>query len=372
MKIGLDIRLLTYRRGMGNYVYHLVTELAQIDSTNHYILYTNQPHDLTLPDNFQTQQLTMPTYPLWEQLALSYAARRDQLDILHCPANTAPLLPLGQTKLFLTIHDVMYLLPSTQLPISPSWYQRLGRWYRQLVVPPVARRADKVITVSAYSRQDIAQHINLNTSKIAVTLEAPNAVCHFVTNNSVLQPARQKYNLTSPFILALAGIDPRKNTAKIIEAFAKLPNFTTYQLVLVGLSRPAQHAFRQQAQQLDIVNQVIFTDFVPEADLVALYNLAELFIYPSLYEGFGLPILEAMACGTPVITAPSGSIPEIAGDAAIMVNPTNVTEMSQAMYRVLSNKTLAEQLRQKGLAQVKRFSWRNTARQTLQLYEQVK
>ncbi len=369
MNIGLDARLLSYRRGMGNFLYNLIVELSQLDPTNQYTLYTNQPHHLTLPANFQTKIISMPSYPLWEQIALPLAARRDNIAVLHCPANTGPLWLSPKVRLVLTIHDVMYLLPTSILPRSPSVYQQLGRLYRRTVVPLAIKRADAIVTDSYYSRQDIVQYLKWPETKIQVVWGAPHRACQVITDPTILADIRAKYALHQPFILGLGGVDPRKNTTKIIEAFALLKqDLSGLKLLLVGLPHNAQASFRQQAANFDIADQVIFAGFVPEMDLVALYNLAELLVYPSLYEGFGLPVLEAMACGTPVVTAPSGSIPEVAGASAIFVDPTNATDLSQAMSRILSDPPFAQRLRDLGFAQVKQFSWQRAAVEMLQIY----
>ena len=376
MRIGIDARLLAYRRGMGNFLYNLLIELIELDRTNQYVLYTNQPlsdTNLDLPDNFQVQFLSLPTYPLWEQVALPLAARRDQLDVLHCPANTGPLwLPKG-VSLVLTVHDVMYMLPTSVLPASPSLYQRLGRLYRRLVVPLVARRATTIVTDSHYSRQDIVKYLDGAEDSVQVVWGAPNSACRVITDATALTKVRTKYALHRPFILALAGVDPRKNTVKVIEAFALLlKNFSAqpaaYQLALVGLPTSAQPSFLTQARKLGVDRHVSLMGFVPEADLVALYNLAEVFVYPSLYEGFGLPVLEAMACGTPVVTSPAGSIPEVAGDAALFVDPTSAVAISQGIIQVLSDRELAQRLQALGFAQAGRFSWRRTATEMLRIY----
>ena len=372
MKIGIDARLLSYRRGMGNFLYNLLVELHSLDSENSYVLYTDKPVDdaLTFTNAPQIRVLSVPVYLLWEQVALPLVAIRDNLDILHCPANTGPLYLPKSVKLVLTIHDVMYMLPTSVLPSSPSPYQRLGRLYRRVVVRSVARRADAIVTDSNYSRQDILQYLNVEEDKTHVVWIAPNRACRVITDKNGLNKVRVKYGLNRPFILALAGIDPRKNTRRVIEAFALLLEdaSTNYQLALVGLPPSAQQDFLQCAQELEAANQIVFTGFIPEKDLVALYNLAQVFVYPSLYEGFGLPVLEAMACGTPVVTSPVSSIPEVAGEAALFVDPANVAEISQGIIQVLASKELARRLQTLGFAQVSRFSWQRTAMEMLRIY----
>jgi len=376
MRIGIDARLIAYRRGMGNFVYNLLTELAKLPGDEQYVLYVDKKQTEEFAPHyprFTVRKLAPEAYPLWEQISLPLAVARDNLDILHCPVNTAPLWIPRNCKLVLTIHDVMYLLPAEQLPPSPSFYQRLGRIYRLFLVPRIAQRAEVVVTVSYCSRQDIIKYITLPENRIYVVQGASGRVYRPVENTVALESVRKKYTLDHPFILALAGVDPRKNTSRLIEAFAKILIETNrpYQLAMIGLPSSARHRFFQEARNLGIDNQIVFSGFVPEDDLVALYNLAEVFVYPSLYEGFGLPILEAMACGTPVVTSPRGSIPEVAGDAVIFVDPLSAKAISHGIKKVLTDHELARRLREKGFERVKSFSWRNAAIKMLQIYRKV-
>jgi glycosyltransferase involved in cell wall biosynthesis len=194
-----------------------------------------------------------------------------------------------------------------------------------------------------------------------------------ITDKDDLTKVQARYRLNHPFILALAGVAPRKNTRRIIEAFALLQDDVArdYQLVLVGLPPSAKQDFLQYAQNLSVANQVVFTGFIPEEDLVALYNLAKVFVYPSLYEGFGLPVLEAMTCGTPVITSPRGSLPEVAGDAALFVEPLDPEAICRAIIQVVTDKDKAEKMRKQGFDRVNMFSWHRAAEEMLQIYESV-
>lgn len=376
LRIGMDARLLMNRRGIGNFVYNLLAAIAELSESYQFILYVDDLKAAQFAPtgpHFVVKVLGPKIYPFWEQVSLPLAVARDHLDVLHCPANTAPLVLPSCTKLVLTIHDVMYLLPTSILPASPSAYQRLGRLYYRLITSAVAQRATALVTVSYHSRNDIVKYLGVDENQVQVVGEAPNSVCQLITDMVVLDHVKKKYCLERPVILALAHIDPRKNTARVIEAFALFAQGfpLAYQLVLVGIPLFAQSFFLKQAQELGVSEQVSFIGFVPEEDLVALYNLAEVFLYPSLYEGFGLPILEAMACGTPVVTSRAGSIPEVAGDAVLWVDPYSVESISLGMIELVTNKQLAQYLRAAGLEQAKRFSWQRTASEMLQIYEEA-
>lgn len=377
MRIGIDARLLFYRRGMGNFLYNLLIELINLDKTNQYLLYTNtsEPLDdaLALSDNLQVHVLSMPTYPLQEQVALPLVARRHRLDMLHCTANTGPVFLPQRIKVLLTIHDVMYLLPYELLPPSPSLYQRLGRAYRRWTVPRVAKRADMIMTDSNHSRQDILNLLQIPPECVHVVYGAPSPVFRPLPNKEGIQQIKQRYRIRNRFILALGGLDPRKNTARVLQAFKKFrqQSEADYQLVIVGLPKSGQSLFSRIAVEIGIPEKTVLTDFVPQKDLVALHNAAELFLYPSLYEGFGLPVLEAMACGAPVITSTAGSIPEIAGDAALLIEPRDVEALALAIEEVVTDQAFRQELVSRGFEHVKKFSWAKAARELLAVYERV-
>jgi len=376
MRIGIDARLLSYRRGMGTFVYHLLSNLAVLDRKNQYLLYVStEPKDLdlSLPENFIIRSLIWPSYPLWEQISLPLEAMHDDVDVLHCTANTGPLFLSQQIKLVLTIHDVMYLLPYEVLPPSPSVYQRLGRIYRRWIVPHVAKRANAIITVSRHSRQDILRILQVPPERVFVIYEAPSHVFCPLPSKEMIKKVKQRYRIQNRFILALGGLDPRKNTNRTLQAFKDFSEQSKndYQLVIVGLPRSGQRLFSRTAMEIGITEKVIFTGFVPEEDLVALYNGADVFLYPSLYEGFGLPVLEAMACGTPVIASTAGSIPEIAGESALLIEPKDVEALALAIEQVVTDQTLRHALIARGFEHVKKFSWEKAVRELLAVYEKV-
>lgn len=371
--IGVDARLLTYRRGMGNFVYNMLMELAKLPGDERYILYVDDmqaaeyaPRDL----RFVVKKLDPTFYPLWEQVSLPLAVARDRLDLLHCPANTAPLFLPRNVKLTLTVHDVMYALPKSVLPPSPSLYQRLGRMYYRLFAQRAVKRALWVMTVSECSRRDLERLFHLSSDRIRVVYEAGNPTCRRVENRLPVDDVKQRNAIKGRFILALGGLDPRKNTLGVIQSFFGLRRMSALpiQMVIVGLPQAARKRFSKVVLEMGLQEEVILLGFVTDPDLVTLYNGADAFVYPTLYEGFGMPVLEAMACGTPVITSSVGSIPEVAADAALFVDPHQHEEIAGAILRVISDAALRERMIEDGLAQARRFSWANTARQVLDIY----
>jgi len=376
VKIGIDARTIINRRGIGNVVFHLLQGLSKIPSDCAYIIYVDDPSaNELIPDDprFSIKILRPKIYPIWEQVSLSLSVIQDQLDILHCPGNSAPIFLPSRVKLVLSIMDVMFMFPASQLPKSPSWYQRVGRDYLKYVVPVVAKRAAAITTISSSSRDDILQYIAVPADRISVVWLAANEACGIILDASLLSAVRSKFDLNSAFVLALGALDPRKNTVMILKSFAKFKQqFTSeIKLIIVGLSENGKEGFRRLADELGIGNDVVFAGFVSEDDLVALYNAAELLLYPSLYEGFGLPVLEAMICGTPVITSPCGSIPEIADDAAIMVDPHDDEAIAVAMKTILTDPDMYGEFVTKGRDRAVLFSWQRAAEQTFAVYQAV-
>jgi len=388
LHIGIDARLIHYRRGMGTVVYSLINEWVRFitplydDAPTPFrlTLYVDSARAVTAAATFANDYVTVRQlgpafYPLWEQWLLPRQALKDRVDVLYCPANTAPIFLAAPIKLALTIHDVMYLLPQGQLPTSPSLYQRVGRHYRRWIVPKAARRADLIVTDSQFSRRDILQYLgrSLSTSAAAIQVVTLAAAAEYgpqLPEKITLGLAQLK--VSPPYILGLGAIDPRKNTARLIEAFAQLKN-RTQKLVITGLDPAAQAYFGKLAQQygLNLGNDVILLGFVSEHELAALYAGATLLLYPSLYEGFGLPVLEAMACGAPVIASNTSSIPEIAGEAALFINPTDITAMSNAMQRLIDEPNLRQQLIESGRVRASQFNWQFSAKLMLTLLSKV-
>jgi len=378
MKIGIDARFVVRnRRGIGNYSLKLILNLAEIDSENQYVLYIDRDDvEKVLPDkpNFCIKKLTPANYLFWEQVLLPQQAKKDSLDILHCLGNTAPIKISHRIKLVSSIMDVMYLKDYSELPQSYSLYQKLGRIYRKIVVPRTIGCLSKVITISGFSKLDIMHHLKaLRDEDVAVTYLAANEWFVPFKNETTFESLKKKYNITADFIFTLGATDPRKNTERIIRTFLELKSKSSIQeqLVISGLPNWKNTLFGKMALESKYINDIVFLDFVTEDDLVCLYNYAKVFLYPSLYEGFGLPPLEAMSCGVPVITSNTTSIPEIVGDAAILINPLNNEELKNALLLMLHDEKVRSDYIERGFNQVKKFSWRRMAAETLEIYKSL-
>jgi glycosyltransferase involved in cell wall biosynthesis len=298
------------------------------------------------------------------QAEIAWIAHRCKLELVHDPTGSVPLGLVPASKVA-TIHDVVpYVYPETSTFLDRFTYRA---W-----LPYAVQQLDAAITVSQQSKEDIAKYLHFPEEKILVIPEAANT--HYrALREEEIQPALERASVSRPYILYVGSIEPRKNLVRLLQAYSQLREWSPkWRLVIVGArnfwkSSPVKEA----VEQLGLGEWVRFTGYVPEEDLPALYNGADLFVFPSLYEGFGLPVLEAMACGTPVVTSNSSSLPEVAGEAALLVDPYSVDEIAASMRRVLEDPELAAELRARGLERVGQFSWERTARETIAVYEQV-
>ena len=378
MIIGIDSRFAIHnRRGIGNYTLKLIQNIALIDHNNKYILYIDKKDEegvLPQQDNFEIKRFGPSNYFLWEQIILPFEAKKDVVDILHCTGNTAPIFLDKRIMLISSIMDVMYLKDYSELPKSTSAYQRMGRLYRKVIVPRTAGRLSKALTISEFSKSDIIKHLpKLNHEKIKVVYLAANESYRHLNKASASRKLKDRFGIKGDYIMALGAVDPRKNTEFIINKFLELKREQNLkeQFLIVGIPNWKQTKFYNLVRESNSKDDILFADFVSEDDLVFLYNGATLFLYPSLYEGFGIPPLEAMACGTPVITSNTTSIPEVVADAAFLINPQNGEELKSALLKLLHDENLRNTLRTRGLEQAKKFSWMKTAEDTLAIYQQV-
>jgi glycosyltransferase involved in cell wall biosynthesis len=377
--IGIDTRFAVWkRRGIGQYTLNLIENLCKIDNKNQYILYVDREDiEQILPKstNLAIKKLTPSNYFAWEQILLPKQAAKDELDILHCTGNTAPRFISSKINLVLTLHDVMFLKDKKTVSDSNNLYQRLGRIYRKVSAKSTAQKIKKIITVSSFSKQDILSCLpKLSPDSISVTHEAADQIFDTIEYIAASKIVEQDFGLIAGgYLLTLGGLDPRKNTKLTIKTFSNLKNEQKIKekLVVVGIPNWQGSEFYQLAYSLGLTDEIIFTDFITQYQLGCLYKCAIVFVYPSLYEGFGIPPLEAMASGTPVITSNVTSIPEIVGDAALQINPTSQAELENAICKLLNDSLLRDDLIKKGLAQSQKFSWRKMAEETLRIYESV-
>ena len=378
MKIGINALFSRFpASGSGQYLTHLLTALAEIDLHNEYVLLGPQP---ALLGNgalamFPSHTAPVPAFArgnenieklLWEQVTGPAAARKARVDIFHVPYFAPPLLP--RTPTIVTIHDIIPLrLPLYRAGARLEAYMRL--------VALAAGHVTLIITVSQHARQDMIEAFKLPPERVRVIYEAAGDEYHPISDPTVLAAARVRYGLGERYVFYLGGLDQRKNVPQLVRAFAQLyrqlgePDL---QLFIAGNPDKQRGPLfpdpRPVASELGISDQVIYR-FVEEEDKAAIYSGAAVFVFPSLYEGFGLPPLEAMSCGAAVICSNRTSLPEVVGDAAISLDPNDTQALVEAMHSVLTNSTLEADLRARSLQRAAQFSWRKTANETITAYQ---
>ena len=370
MHIGIDAHAIGARQG-GNetYIKNLIESLAEIDGENRYTVYHANARAAEewrgrFP-NFAVRLLPPPTPLVRVPVALALELRFRPVDILHVQYTAPPFCP---APVVVTIHDLAF-------EHLPETFTRRGSFQLKLTVRRTARKAVRIATVSEYSRQDLIRTYKLPPDKIVVTHNGVEPRFSPSPGSAdETQSIRRRFGIDRDYILAVGSLQPRKNLVRLIRAYAELRkqyDTFTHQLVIVGRKLwLADQIFEEVARQR-WEQDVILTDYVDDQDLPALYRAAALFVYPSLFEGFGLPPIEAMACGTPVITSNTSSLPEVTGDAAILIDPYNDQELSQSIIRIINDRSLRAQLREKGISQARKFTWRTAAEQTLQLYREA-
>lgn len=375
MKIGIEGQRL-YRKkkhGMDMVALELIKNLQLIDKENEYIIFIKPDVDNTcIPaaPNFKIVELAGGPYPTWEQIALPRAAVQYGCDILHCTSNTAPVF--CKVPLITIIHDIIYLESVSIFKKGGTLYQKFGNMYRRWVVPVVARKSKIVTTVSEFECNRIRNFMGLGENLVAVY----NGVGeHFrkIDDMNLLQKAKQKYNLPDNFLFFLGNTDPKKNTPNVLKAFADFnaASKTKFKLVMLDYEESALMQVLNDIGHPEIRTDIVMTGYVPNNEMPEIINQCKVFLYPSLRESFGIPILEGMACGVPVITSNTSSMPEIAGDAAAIVDPTKPEEITIAIQKILSDETYKNELCEKGIARAKKFSWRAMAEKYLTLYKQI-
>ena len=370
MRIAIDAHSIgTKLGGNESYATNLIEALAQVDSSNDYTLYVTTPE---ANDRFNGRwpnfrvRTTRPHTPLIRiPLTLSAELRKNPVDVLHVQFTAPPFCPC---PVVVSIHDLSF-------EHLPQTFNRRSRTQLRLTVRHSARRAARILSLSEHTRRDIAATYGIDSTRItAIPLAAP---AHFgpVRDERELQRVRHTYGIEGDYVLSVGSIQPRKNLARLVRAYASLRtkygNGKFPKLVLAGKCAWLYDETLRALQDTGIRDSVVLTGYVPEADLPALYSGSICFVYPSFFEGFGLPPLEAMKCGAPVIVGNRTSIPEVVGDAAIALDPYNEVEISSAIEQVVNDSGLRDKLRFKGFERAQQFDWQETARRTLSVYEEV-
>lgn len=368
MKIAIEAQRIfrPNKHGMDFVILESIRELQKIDYENEYYIFVSPGEDKCLREspNVHIVELKCPTYPLWEQVALPRAVQKLQPDLLHCTSNTAPIL--GNTPLLLTLHDIIFLEPRPKG--NKSLYQNFGRIYRRFVVPKILPRCKKIITVSHFECNRIREALQLPYDQITTVYNGYSQ--HFKQVEDTKE-VTEKYISAHNYLFFLGNTDPKKNTPRTLKAYSlylqksqKKPK-----LLIADLKESVLDSILHEENIEGIKPFLVCPGYIPNQDLVYLYNGAFAFLYTSLRESFGIPLLEAMACGTPVVTSNTSAIPEIAGQGGILADPTNEESIADKLLELEDNPQYYRQQVEYGLQRVKEFSWRKTAESLLDIYK---
>ncbi len=364
LRIGIDARL-AYRRGVGTYTANLILALSKLDRRNEYFLF-NAPASLkkqVANESFYWVDVPFSNAAYYEQVLLPRAAKNYHVDMLHYIDNSASLLT--DLPIVLTLHDVMYQRPLSAVRAMPTLRQRLVHAYKQWAIPRSALIARKVITVSDHSKNEIVKTLDIAPKKIQVTLEG--------VDRRLFQKGSQKTKGLFK-ILVHGAADDRKNISNIMRAAQLLvKQKKSFQILIIGMDKAELKwtHYQREALELGLEPYVKWMGNVAVEDLSRTYREADLFLYPSRMEGFGLPVLEAFSCGVPVITSDTTSLPEVAGKAALLVDPEDPAVIAQAVRNMMEKPKLRKLFIQRGLQRVKLFTWEKMAKQTLKVYESL-
>lgn len=371
IKVGIDGRAASWYRGtgLGTYSYQLLNSLNNNDKDNNYLIFLPKENklDISFNPNFTGTQICQDRRNnFWDEVNIPVMLKNTDVQLYHVPQNGVGMPKEKNCRYVITLHDVIPCrMPET---VSEKYLNIFSN-----VMPEILSRCDGVITVSNFSKNDIASQFNFPKDKIYVTHLAGESIYHPIDIKFCKSFIKEKYKIENDFILYVGGFSPRKNILSLINAFSQLQ--CSYKkkinLVIVGQKGKSYEIYKRRIEELHIESSVIFPGYIPMEELPYFYNAAEIFVYPSFYEGFGLPPIEAMSCGTPVIASNVTSMPEILQDAAILIAPSDIDKLCIAMKDILNDEQLRNNLILKGFKRASSLSWDKTARETIDIYKKI-
>ena len=370
MKIGIEAQRIfrKNKHGMDYVVLQEILQLPKIDHKNEYYVFVAPGPDHCVEDsaNVHVVEVGGGFYPLWEQVQLPRAVRKAGVELLHCTSNTAPLR--CSVPLVLTLHDIIFLEPRDKQ--NKSLYQNMGWAYRRLVVPRILPKCRRIITVSNFEKQNIISKLGIPEERMAMIYNGYNEWFRPVEDT---EETYKKYIPENGYFFFLGNTDPKKNTERTLVAYSKYLEQSSVKrkLLMADLDKEYLNGIIQRNQIENIRENIVMPGYIVNSDLPYIYSNAFAFLYTSLRESFGIPLLEGMACGVPVITSNTSSMPEIGGPDAILVNPESSDEIAGMMLRLETDDTYYQEKKNAGLERAKLFSWRRTAEQLLALYESI-
>ena len=372
MRIGIEAQRIfrKNKHGMDYVVLQEILEIQKMDNENEYFIFVKpgEDHCVKSTENVHVVEIACPSYPLWEQWALPRAAKKANVDILHCTSNTAPIW--CDIPLVLTLHDIIFLEPRDKQ--NKSLYQNLGWFYRRLDVPRILNKCRRIITVSNFEMENIINKLNIPRERMAMIYNGYNEWFSPIKNCDLPNAISQKLTANNYFFF-LGNTDPKKNTERTLVAYSKYLSQSSIKrkLLMADLDTNYLNDIITRNGIENIREKIVIPGYIVNSDLPFIYNNAFAFLYTSLRESFGIPLLEAMACGTPVITSNTSSMPEIGGADAILVNPESSDEITSMMLRLETDESFYQKQKTIGLERAKLFSWKKTTEQLLHLYQEV-
>ena len=376
LRVGIDYSpAVNQQAGIGRYTRSIVAELAELDQENEYVLFypsRNLNQEVFAPPkspNFQRVEIPVSNQSLnalWFRLGVPFPVDlfTGPVDVCHFPDFTLP--PIRNGKTVLTVHDLSFL-------VHPEYAEKGLRQYLERVVPPSVAGASLVLADSESTGNDLIVLLDVPPERVEVLLPGVEPRFAPVVDEVALESARRKYSISFPYILTISTIEPRKNLLGLMKAFSGFKRMTEsrHKLVIGGGKGWHYSEVFATAKAIDVADDIIFLGHVADEDLPALYSMSDLFAWLSFYEGFGLPVLEAMACGTPVVASNRASLPEVIGDAGLLVPPSEIDAIADAFDSILGDEALAAELADKGRKQASLFSWRSSAKQLLSIYQRL-
>lgn len=369
MRFAIDARGINLYKGtgIGTYTENLLKNMLDLDHENYYHIYwSGDNYESFTRSNTKVIMASKKHHRFFEQYYFPDNTKSENINLFHIPQNGIGISEYTDCKKIVTIHDLIpYVMPET---VGKGY---LTKFLREL--PKVMELSDGIITVSEWSKKDILKFFPIDENKVFVTPLAADKKYTQLDKEKCRFELKNKYNISKPFILYIGGFSPRKNVKALLIAFSQVFSKLNheYELVIVGANRDDGSCLSKMSNSLDVASNIIFTGYVPESDLPILYNGCDVFAYPSLYEGFGLPPLEAMSCGTPVITSNISSIPEVVGDGGILIDPFNTASLMEALEMVINDDSMRNDLIKKALLRIEQFSWKKTAEKTIDIYKTI-
>ena len=373
MRIGIEAQRIFRKKkhGMDMVALQLIRHLQELDTVNEYFIFTAPGDDTSVlqeTPNFHIITAGPSFYPLWENRTLPQLCKTYQIDLLHCTSNTAPVF--CNVPMVVTLHDVIFMESNMLFKKGFALHQRFGNIYRKWNLKLIAKKVQRWITVSEFERKNILNRMQFSSDKVYTVYTAMAGHFNSEVNEAQKQAIREKYQLPEKFLFFFGNTDPKKNTANVLKAYQMYSREVSQPLPLV-IADLDETTVKALSGSLPLPGTLHLPGYIANQDLPAFYAMAEVFLYPSKRESFGIPLLEAMACGTPVITSNTSALPEVAGNAALLCDPNDAESIANHILEVLDNNMLRQALIYRGKQRAEEFNWKNSARKMLIHYHQV-